>query len=500
MARALTRAVRTLPLLLALILATILAADLPLTRVPLARAEVVAPPPALGDVIAEEALTEPGVFRANFCPTGRSAGTFAADGYRIAVTGPCAAGVAAAGFVATAGGAVLRDGEVEFELHGAGALDRGVVQLYVRMQSGGNGYRMNWSPALGVAAAERLREGRGAFLAERTDLPPLALGDGARLGVRTQGASLWLLLNGEPVLHASDPADDAIDEGRIGVGLVRVGAPDDPAELSVTWRRLRLTRLAEGDLARAPTFARAGSGTGRPVAPPAGTPPTPGAVLYEEPMNAKEYAPNRLSLFLPFECPTGRGRSEFVSDGFRMETRGKCYDNSQGVTVGQWRNLFVDIPDGELRFDFKVVRGWQRSGISVDMRAQKELADGSYGFALAPGLGVAVITKLDHGENSLLARRADLGGLLNRDGWNSFAVRMLGPQLWLLLNDQPVLKAEDGAISRGGFTLAIDRLGNPDDDEHLEVVFASFRISEIKGAPKSRRPAGSFIDLFNLGR
>jgi hypothetical protein len=231
----------------------------------------------------------------------------------------------------------------------------------------------------------------------------------------------------------------------------------------------------------------------------AGTPPTPGDVLHEEPMNLRMFAPYKLSLFMAYTCPTGNASQDFVDDGLRLETHGKCYEASTHVTVGQGPDSLVNIPDGELRFEFKMATTSRRAVIGVGTRVQEDENDGVYWFGIAPNTGVALLSRLARDEDVTLSRRADIGSILARDGWNSVAIRMFGSQLWLLLNDRPVLKAEDGALGRGGFYIDLDRFGDPDDQESVDVVLRNLRISSIKGAPKNRRPESAFFSS-NFGR
>lgn len=461
---------------------------------PAAHAEVVpppSPPPAVGALVADDPLTEIGMVRPDFCPTGRGAGQFTENGFKMTVNGRCTAALPVAIVTTALNGVTLNDGDVEVEIVGSGAVDRALLQLFVRLQGGSggyNGYGVTWSPSGGTADLQRLRDGRGSSLARRIDLPPISLADGATIGLRVQGPTFWLLVNGEPVLSGTDPSDDAIDTGRFGFAVIREGNVDDDADLSVTWRNIRLSRLAESDTARAPTYRPPAGTAGGPFVPPSGTPPAPGDTLHEEPMNTDKPAWNRPSLFINFSCPTGNGSQEFMDEGLRLETHGKCYETSTGVTVGQAPNMFVNLPDAELRFEFKIGTGVRRAVIGVGMRVQDDQSDGLYWFGISPGNGVAAITRLGRDDRAVLSRRPDVGSILTRDGWNRVAIRMSGSQLWLLLNDHPVLKAEDGALSRGGFYINLDRLGDPNDREQVNATLRNLQISAIKGSPKNRRP------------
>jgi hypothetical protein len=460
-----------------------------------AHAEVVAPPPtppALGAIVSEQPLTSPGVFSEDFCPTGRGSGRTTDEGYRLTLNGRCLGRLPTVNVHMPVQSLTLLDGDVEFSLAGGGAQPRAVVSFLIRLQPGGNGYQLDWNPTTGVALLQRLREGRPEQLVHRDGLTTVALEDGARVAVRVQGPSFWLLVNDVPIFAGTDPGEDGIDSGRLAVGLIRAGDPDDDAEISLLLRSMRVSQLAESESTRLSMFQEPGN---TPFRPAPGTPPAIGAVLYEEPMNQKEYAPYRLSMFIEHECPTGNGSMGFVEDGFRMAVRGKCFENSRVVSVGLPPNSFVNVPDGEVRMEFKIRHELRRAFISLGMRVPDQQG-GRYFFVIAPSLGLAAIERAgDGGDAAILARRNDIGGVVRRNDWNSLAVRVHGSHLWLVLNDQPVLSAQDGQFSQGSFTLSLRRVGDPGDSEAIDAVFRNLSISEIKGSPRNRRPHGLWIDF-----
>src|SRR5215208_4065015 len=71
-------------------------------------------------------------------------------------------------------------------------------------------------------------------------------------------------------------------------------------------------------------------------------------------------------------------------------------------------------------------------------------------FAVFPTQGVAMVLRARAGQQiAVLAQRRDVGGLVRPDDWNTLAIRLLGDSLWMLVNGQPVLGAEDGTYAAG---------------------------------------------------
>jgi hypothetical protein len=106
------------------------------------------------------------------------------------------------------------------------------------------------------------------------------------------------------------------------------------------------------------------------------------------------------------------------------------------------QNLYMDVPEG---------RGWANV------------------FKFKQGLEQAVT----------LASRSDLVTEINQDDWNEYAIRLHGPNIWVLLNGKLILSAADGELTDGGLSFGVRRLGNVEDDVEAAVVLRNLRVSRL---------------------
>ena len=425
--------------------------------------------PALGTVVFENPLTSPGPLRLRSCPTGRNSGTFAEGGLEMKVTGRCvepASGAVMSGWLP---GITAANGELSVEVKLAEGFDRGWLAFGFREQNNGDSYVLNVIPSKRWIELRKAVGSIGVVIAERADVEMPEPDAWVRIGVRLEGQRIWVLLNDQPVMSATDPT---LARGGFSIGTGRLGSVEDDAPVTAIWRNLRVTALASE-----PPPPSASNQRPRP----AGDQPAVGRVIHEESLTEQGIIPSGT-------CPTGKGRGEVVGEGFLIALRGKCNDTDSGVSAGPiLRGL--NVPDGEVRFEFKVVGGFERSSVALFMRRTGE-PFGTYGFFIAPGRGAAALSKYAGGrESNLLAQRSGLADLLRRDDWNVMSVRVMGSSLWLVLNDQPVLSAEDGDHQGREVGLTVGRLGNVDDEDEVAVVFRNFRLSAIEGAPDDRAPS-----------
>jgi hypothetical protein len=437
-------------------------------------------PPEFGDVVVDDPLVGTGPFRPGSCPTGRNVGDFAPEGFRSKVTGRCIDADPSASMRPVATGLTVADGEVSVEATVVEGLERARISLSVRLQPNGDAYVILLEPMGGRTELRKALAGVPTTLAERTDLAPRSSGDWTRLALRLDGQRLWAFIDDEPVLSAVD--DAIMSGGSIGLGVLRTGNADDDAPVAAVWRNLRVAALASGEAARAPTYApptpvaRAAS-----FVPAAGTPPPIGRVVHEEALTAP-------GVLRPGACPTGRGSGEIVDEGFMLKTHGRCVETAPFVSVGPLITGLT-VPDGELRIDFRVANGVERAAVNLGLRFRASGTPSGYVFTILPGSGRAGILKTLPGQApAMLAQRSDLAGILHRDGWNTVAARLLGSSLWLFANDQPALAVDDTAFEVGLALVAVERLGSPDDDQEVTVVFRNLRISSVEGAPEDRAP------------
>jgi hypothetical protein len=87
-------------------------------------------------------------------------------------------------------------------------------------------------------------------------------------------------------------------------------------------------------------------------------------------------------------------------------------------------------------------------------------------------------------------------GLVAPDDWNVIAIRLQGPNVWLLVNDQPVLFYNDSTVDRGGVFFDMVRVGDgpldsitdTDDATEISAVFRNLRVSSLADGDPARVP------------
>ena len=105
-------------------------------------------------------------------------------------------------------------------------------------------YSTSFRPATGAAVLQEEEGGAITTLASRGDLGDrVSRDDWNAIGVRLDGERLWVLLNDEPVLSASDAA---FGSSFVTFGAGRVGEVEDEDESTVVFRNLRVSALATG--------------------------------------------------------------------------------------------------------------------------------------------------------------------------------------------------------------------------------------------------------------
>jgi Domain of Unknown Function (DUF1080) len=195
--------------------------------------------------------------------------------------------------------------------------------------------------------------------------------------------------------------------------------------------------------------------------------PDVGQVLLEDPLTA----PGSLT---PGRCPTGRNVGQFVGEGFILKVTGKCSENDAVAIAAPPPIKGLTFSDGEVRLDVKAVSGHDRVAFVLGVRGQTPAA-GSYQAIVMPGRGAAALTT----GSSDVAGRTGLGGRLAPDGWNSVAVRAHGPNLWVLLNDEPILSTTDPAYQSGSVFIGLRRLGDANDSSESAVVVRNLKVSSL---------------------
>jgi hypothetical protein len=218
------------------------------------------------------------------------------------------------------------------------------------------------------------------------------------------------------------------------------------------------------------------------AAPPsAGEPPEVGAPVLEDPLTAPRVFGQ------PGACPNGRNPRDFVGEGSIIKVTGRCSDTttSAGVT---YRLNGLTVPDGDVRLEFKLVSGHERGRVTLYARARPTLTEGYYTAVVEPATGLAQLRRFADGQPTVLAERTDLAAILAPADWNSLAFRLRGPDLWLLLNDQPVLMASDPTFDSGILWAGLTRTGDPTDDQETAVVLRNLRVAALSVGDQARAP------------
>lgn len=223
-------------------------------------------------------------------------------------------------------------------------------------------------------------------------------------------------------------------------------------------------------------------------------PPAVGATILEDPLLASAAIP-------PATCPTGRAGWEYDEEGLRLRASGPCAP-SFPVAGGGPTVRGLDFIDGEVRLEVKVVSGLERVRFNINTRQQPfppgppslDNLAGSDSIATEPGLGQALIGRVGRPEG--FRTRSDLAGLLSADGWNTVAIRVQGPDFWLVVNDEPVLFTSDGSLERGTVAFSVLRLSegrgriedDPNDTTEVAVVVRNLRVSALADGDPARAP------------
>ena len=228
-----------------------------------------------------------------------------------------------------------------------------------------------------------------------------------------------------------------------------------------------------GGLVPGPTPALA-QGT-KPSAVP--TPPAVVGGVYANDLTGPEIFPTG-------ECPGGKALGVNVGEGFKFTVRGKCVPDQAQANVAQL-GRGIGFWDGDAALDFKVVVGQERATIALYARY---LNRNGVEARVDVGAGELKLVQRKDGDMATLASRADLGSLIDASNWNRLAFRARGGEVWLLLNDVPVLYAADTIDQVGMVGIQVLRDGSPDDDDEVSVVFRDLTLSKVVDSPDERAP------------
>lgn len=221
-------------------------------------------------------------------------------------------------------------------------------------------------------------------------------------------------------------------------------------------------------------------------------PPEVGTVVLEDDLSGP-------TLFRPSTCRTQRAGLDYVGEGLRLKATGPCNDGDVFAGYGAIIRGLTML-DGEVRLEVKVVGGTDRVRIGIDARLQPappggvkslDSIPGAYAGAIEPGRGQALI-----GIPGKPATRKDVSGAVLADEWNTLALRLKGPDTWLLLNDQPVLHFSDASIDSGDVLFDAVRIGDGpvdfltelNDTTEVAAVYRNLRVSALAEGDPARMP------------
>lgn len=200
-------------------------------------------------------------------------------------------------------------------------------------------------------------------------------------------------------------------------------------------------------------------------------PPNLGATQLQSSLTGPE-------IFEPGTCPTGAARGENVDEGFKLTVRGRCVPEAGAANLPVPARQ-ISVWDGDVALAFKVVSGVERAGVNLYTRIQ----GGTYVAAYLSLAGrQAELFRRENGMNTVLASTQELGEL-DATNWNRLALRLSGGEIWLLLNDAPLLHAADVLDQAGGIGIAVVREGNVDDEVEVAVVFRDLALTSLEGPP-----------------
>jgi hypothetical protein len=185
-------------------------------------------------------------------------------------------------------------------------------------------------------------------------------------------------------------------------------------------------------------------------------------------------------------CPTGRNEFMFAGDGLHIRIGGRCTDASTTAGLLQVVNRLI-VPDGEVQLEYRPLAGAARARVTLWVRRQPNSAD-SYSVAVEPGAGLVQLERTRGGQVTVLSEWQDGEGLLDQSEWTRLGVRLLGPDLWVLINDQAVLHATDDAFASGGIAVSARRLGALGDAEEVAVALRNLRVTALADSDQANRP------------
>lgn len=223
-----------------------------------------------------------------------------------------------------------------------------------------------------------------------------------------------------------------------------------------------------------PAAAAAMSDSGLP------TPPNVAAGVYADPLTGGKVFPAGV-------CGTGYALGDLIPDGLELTVLGQCFYDAP-ISELSVTGKGLAITDGDLAVNIKVTNHLDRARPAIYAR----IKDGKMlGAAFSFPQGQIVLFKRDGSTDTTLGTRQDLGAVMDPGDWNRVALRVRGSEVWLLVNDQPVLYSAEGIDQTGGVGLELVREGSTVDEDEAVVVFKDLTLSSVAGADASRAPTAT---------
>jgi hypothetical protein len=223
---------------------------------------------------------------------------------------------------------------------------------------------------------------------------------------------------------------------------------------------------------REPTFDRSAS-TG-PLRLSVAPPPL-GEIFLEDSLTSPSVVPGG-SL-----CATRKNKREFIAEGYLFSVSGRCTEQSTGAEMVMPLVSGLDVPDGEVRVEYKPLTGADRARVYLYTRVSLAPDNCNRGYLarMQPASGFSFFFSPGCATISPLVQRSDVQGRVTPDDWNSISIRMDGPNFWVFHNDELLLSVAEGSADRGSVQLRLARTGDAADEYEAAVVFRNLRITRL---------------------
>jgi hypothetical protein len=215
--------------------------------------------------------------------------------------------------------------------------------------------------------------------------------------------------------------------------------------------------------------------------PPSGLvhsdPPALTGVLFQDELKTPE-------LFWPDTCTTGLGAGTFYEEGLHVRIAGRCYPGLNAASMGI-EQPDVRVGDGEASVEFRLESSSDRARFGLDLwnMDQAHLV-----VLIDVSDDTALIAQVKQSGIVPLGQRQGVGMRITPGGWTTLAMRKLGSQVWVLINDQPFMQVEDQQQIIGAVRFFSTRAGTPDGPGEMTLSLRNAKVSSVEGADPGRVP------------